>query len=224
VPLIEHIKGPARQPYPLTWEEQDRLFRCLPTGWDVGAACFAINTGVRKEELFGLKWEHRRWVPELDVKNADGSIRERMYVFLLLETKNGHQRAVICNSIARRAVEAQERYQEKVGMKSDYVFPSKHPGNYGGRVRGGSKVWENAWRAAKLPTGKLVKMGLHNCRHTFAHRLRSSGVPQEDRNALLGHANKNLAEHYSRPDLERLLGQSEKVTHRKETTILRAVG
>jgi hypothetical protein len=49
-------------------------------------------------------------------------------------------------------------------------------------------------------------------------------VPQEDRNALLGHANKNLAEHYSRPDVERLLAHAEKITQRKETTILRAVG
>jgi integrase len=224
VPLIEHVKGPQKMPYPLTWEEQDRLFRCLPTGWDVGVAAFAVNTGCRKEEIFGLKWSHLRWMPELDIKNADGTVKERMFVFLLLETKNGMQRCVVLNSIARRAVEAQRRAQEKAGMKTDFVFPSRHAGNYGGRVRGGSKVWENAWRAAGLPTGKLVKMGLHNCRHTFAHRLRSAGVPQEDRNALLGHANKNLAEHYSRPDVERLLAHAEKITQRKETTILRAVG
>lgn len=55
-PLIERVSGPVRQPYPLTWDEQGRLFKHLPTGWDQGAALFAINTGVRKGELFGLKW------------------------------------------------------------------------------------------------------------------------------------------------------------------------
>src|SRR3990167_253927 len=104
VPTIEHVKGPRKRAYPFTWEEQDRLFAALPTGWDCGAAIFAVNTGVRKEELFGLKWSDRRWLPELDIKNADGSIKERMYVFVLAITKNGMERAVICNSIARRAV------------------------------------------------------------------------------------------------------------------------
>jgi integrase len=145
---------------------------------------------------------------------------ERMYVFVLRETKNGHQRAVICNSIARRAVEAQRRQQAKHGQ-SDYVFPTQYLGRTGSRVRSAGNVWERAWKAAGLPTGKLVKKGIHNCRHTFAHRLRSVDVPKEDRNALLGHANTDLAEHYATPDLERLLAHAEKITVRRETTILR---
>lgn len=220
VPNIEGVKGPTKQPHPLTWEQQDQLGRHLPTGWEVGLMAFAINTGCRKEEMFGLKWSDRQWIPELDIKNPDGSVKERMYVFVLRETKNGRQRAVVCNSIARRAVEAQRKTQAARGQ-SDYVFPTQYLGRTGSRVRSAGKVWERAWRAAKLPSGKLVKKGIHNCRHTFAHRLRSVGVPQEDRNALLGHANTNLAEHYATPDIERLLAHAEKITVRKETTILR---
>lgn len=222
-PKIEHVKGATRQPYPLTWDEQSRLGCCLPTGWDVGVLAFAINTGCRKEEIFGLKWSDRRWIPELDIKNPDGTVKERMYVFVLSETKNGHQRAVVLNSIARRAVEAQRKNQAKHGQ-SEYVFPSRHLGNFNGKVRGSGKTWSQAWKAAGLPSGKMVKMGIHNCRHTFAHRLRAAGVPQEDRNALLGHANTNLAEHYATPDIERLLEHAEKITVRKETTVLRVVG
>jgi integrase len=223
VPLLQHPKGPRRIAYQFDWEEQDRLFRQLPTGWDVGAAVFAVNTGVRKEELFGLKWEHRRWVPELDIKNADGSVRERMFVFLLLETKNGKQRAVICNSIARRAVKAQQDFQEKHG-KSEWVFPSRWVGNLNGKVRDSGKAWDNAWRRAGLPTGPYVKRGIHCCRHVYAYRLRAAGVSQEDRNALLGHDNSSLATHYAPADLGRLLECSERVTERKVTTVLRAVG
>jgi integrase len=223
VPLIQHVKGAVRRAYRLSWDEQDRLFRCLPTGWDVGAALFAINTGVRKEELFGLKWSDRQWVPELDIKRADGTVEERMYVFILRETKNGEQRAVICNSIARRAVEHQRKWQAKHGQ-SEYVFASNWIGNFGGRMRASGKAWSNAWKAAGLPTDKLTKAGIHNCRHTYAYRLRAAGVPQEDRNALLGHARTNLAEHYAPGDVGRLLAYAELVTERKETTILRAVG
>ena len=214
VPLLQHVKGAVRQAYPFTWEEQDRLFRALPGGWDVGAASFAVNTGVRKEELFGLRWKDMVRIPELGPD---------VFVFILSETKNGEQRAVICNSIARRAVEYQRKYQAKHGQ-SDYVFPSHWGGNMNGKVRASGRIWADAWKRAGLPTGPLVKKGIHNCRHTFAHRLRSAGVPQEDRNALLGHANTNLAEHYATPDIERLLAHAEKIVERKETIVLRAVG
>lgn len=222
-PKLEHVRGPARQPYPFTWEEQDRLFSALPTGWDCGAAIFAVNTGVRREELFGLKWTDRRWMPELDIKDEQGNVKERMFVFVLDDTKNGEQRAVICNSIARRAVAYQAKFQEKYGS-SAYVFPSQARQSPRSKVRNSGVVWERAWRAAGLPVSKLVKRGMHNCRHTFAHRLRAAGVPQEDRNALMGHAKTNLAEHYSTPDVARLLEHAEKVTLRRETTVLRAVG
>jgi integrase len=221
-PKLEHVKGAARQAYPFTWEEQDRLFSALPTGWDCGAALFLVNTGVRKQEMFGLKWSDRRWMPELDIKNHDGTVKERMYVFILADTKNGEQRAVICNSIARRAVEYQRKVQAKHGQ-SEYVFPTRR-GSSRGKVRDAGVVWDRAWKAAGLPVGKFVKRGMHNCRHTFAHRLRAAEVPQEDRNALLGHANTNLAEHYAQSDVERLLAYAERVTIRRETTILRVVG
>lgn len=219
-PMLEHVSGPRRQAYPLTWEEQYKLFDKLPTGWDCGCALFAIHTGCRKEEIFGLKWSDRRWVPELDIKDADGKVKERMYVFVLSDTKNGEQRAVICNSIARRAVSYQQKCQEKYGQ-SEYVFPSQARQNLRSKVRSGGVVWDRAWKAAGLPVDKYVKRGIHNCRHTFAHRLRAAGVPQEDRNALLGHAKTNLAEHYATPDIERLLAHAEKVTVARETTVLR---
>jgi integrase len=223
-PKIEHVNGTVKQAYPFTWEEQERLFSCLPTGWDVGLAAFAVNTGCRKEEMFGLKWSDRRWVPELDIKDASGNVIERMYVFILGETKNKEQRAVVVNSIARRAVAHQLKWQMKYGPQSVYVFPSRHNGHSGSRVRSGGKVWTDAWKRAGLPSGPLVKRGIHNARHTFAYRLRLAGVSQEDRNALLGHARTNLAEHYAPGDLERLLECAERVTQRREMTILRAVG
>lgn len=206
VPRIRHIKGAVRQAYPLTWNEQERLFACLPRHWDLGAACFAVNTGVRKSELFGLKWSDMCPVPELDT-----------FVFILRETKNGEDRAVICNSIARRAVNRQR------GNGSRYVFPSKSPRSYGSMVRISNAVWQRAWKAAGLPDDPMIRKGIHNLRHTFAHRLRAADVPVEDRDALMGHSKASLSQHYALPDIERLQAMAERVTEKRDTVVLRAV-
>ena len=55
-----------------------------------------------------------------------------------------------------------------------------------------------------------MRKGIHNLRHTYAQRLRAAGVPEEDRNALLGHSNASLSQHYALPDIERLQEMSEK--------------
>ena len=206
VPRIRHIKGAVRVAYPLTWDEQLRLFRELPNNWELGAALFAVNTGVRKGELFGLKWTDMVAVPELD-----------SFVFVLTNTKNGKDRAVVCNSIAMRAVDYQR------GNKAKFVFPSEAFSNKGGRVVSPNRMWNEAWKRAGLPDDPLVRKGIHNLRHTFAYRLRAAGVPEEDRNALMGHANSSLSQHYALPDLERLLEAAERVTKRRDTVVLRSV-
>ena len=205
-PRLRRVKGPVRTSYPLTWAEQDRLFSQFTNGWDRGCLLFAINTGVRRAELFGLQWSDMVPIPELET-----------YVFILHgdNTKNGQDRAVICNSIARRAV----NYQRGNGSK--YVFPSQHHQNVGSRVYAPGKVFADAWKKAGLPSGPLTRRGIHNLRFSFATRLRAMGVPEEDRAALLGHNNASLVQHYALPDIERLSEMAERVTVRKETTVLR---
>lgn len=205
VPRIRHVKGAKRIAYPLTWDEQKRLFTKLPDHWALGCAVFAVNTGVRKAELFGLKWSDMVPVPELDT-----------FVFILNDTKNGHSRAVICNSYAQRAV----NYQRDNG--SAYVFPSKRAQNVGSQVRACNGVWRKAWEQAGMPSDPLIRKGIHNLRHTYAHRLRAADVPSEDRDALMGHHNASLSQHYALPDIERLQKMSERVTERRDTVVLRA--
>ena len=52
--------------------------------------------------------------------------------------------------------------------------------------------------------------------------LRAVGVSMEDRQMLLGHANRSMAGHYASADVGRLLGQANLVLKREETrTVLR---
>lgn len=205
-PQILYVEGARKRSIPLTWEEQDALFAQLPQRWAEGMALFAVNTGVREQELLGLEWSDMVPVPSLET-----------FVFVLNRTKNGESRAVICNSLAKLAVERQR------GNGSQYVFPSRSPANYGGRMASYVKPWNKAWQAAGLPTGDLIKQGIHNLRFTFATRLRGAGVPKEARNALLGHHRTNIEEHYALPDIAQLLPYAELVTERRESVVLRAV-
>jgi integrase len=94
-PLIEMEQGPRRRPYPLSWEEQDRLFRELPAHLQ-RIALYKVNTGCRTQEVLQLRWDWEVRVPEL-----------KSSVFILpnvdeFQTKNGQERVVVLNSIARR--------------------------------------------------------------------------------------------------------------------------
>ena len=190
-PKLQRLKGDTRKPYPLTWPQQIELFKRLCG--DIQKIClFAVNTGVRREEIFKLRWSEER-----DIEGA--------MVFILRDTKNGQDRPVICNSIARRIV----GYMR--GRDPKFVFPKITI----------PKILNKAWIAAGLPDDPLIKKGIHNLRHTFGYRLRQAGVPGEDRDALLGHHNRSLTQHYAVPDIARLAELAERVTARNDTAVLR---
>lgn len=182
-PLIEMEQGPARKPYPLSWEEQDRLFRELPAHLQ-RMALYKVNTGCREQEVCQLRWEWEVRVPELATS-----------LFILpdndqFQTKNSQERIVVLNSIARRIVDEQR------GKHPDVVFTCK-----GRPIKG---IFNSAWKRARRRTG-LTTVRVHDLRHTFGHRLRAAGVSYEDRQDLLGHKSGRITTHYSAPDIARLV-------------------
>lgn len=51
----------------------------------------------------------------------------------------------------------------------------------------------------------LSGVRIHDLRHTYASRLREAGVPEEDRNLLLGHAGgEGMAQHYAASTVQRI--------------------
>lgn len=53
-----------RKPYPLSWDEQEKLFRELPSHLE-SMALFAVNTGCRDQEICQLQWDWEVKVPSL---------------------------------------------------------------------------------------------------------------------------------------------------------------
>ena len=196
-PLISMVRGKARKPYPLEWEEQARLLAELP-GHLERTALFDVNTGLRQSELCGLRWSWEVQVPELNTS-----------VFILPDnvTKNGEERIVVLNRIARGVLDSQR------GKHPDFVF------TYEGHPL--SRLNNHAFRKARQRAGLPVRV--HDLRHTFGHRLRAAGVSFEDRQDLLGHKSGRITTHYSAPDVARLQDAVDSICEQTRATVLRVV-
>ena len=87
-PLITMLPENPRSPYPITWQEQDALFRRLPPHLAC-MALFTINTGLRDSNVCGLQWEWEVKVPELGrsvfVIPAEAFKTKRPHVVILIK-------------------------------------------------------------------------------------------------------------------------------------------
>ncbi len=115
VPMIEMLsEKKCRQPYPLSWDEQAVLFKELPDHL-LAMALYKVNTGCREQEVCKLCWEWEIEVPELGTS-----------VFLLPAdfggrfedsgVKNGEERLVVLNDVARSVIRKQR------GQDEEWVF------------------------------------------------------------------------------------------------------
>lgn len=196
-PLITMLTESRRPPYPITWEEQDSLFRRLSPHLQ-RMALFAVNTGLRNSNVCRLQWTWEVHVPEID---------RSVFVIPTEEFKSKRDHVVVLNDAAWSIVQAQR------GLHPIWVFLFR-----GRRVNTMNNTgWQNARRAEGLHSVRV-----HDLRHTFACRLRAAGVSAEDRSTLLGHAQHSMAGHYASADVGRLMRIANLVLKREETrTVLR---
>lgn len=180
-----------RKPYPLNWEEQSKLFQELPAHLEK-KALFAVNTGCREQEVCRLRWE---W--EITILELAGIVA---FIIPSALVKNGEDRLVVCNDIARSVIESQR------GKHAVYVF------TYLGKSI--QKINTAAWRKARKRAG-LSHVRVHDLKHAFGHRLRSAGVGFEDRQDLLGHRSGRITTHYSSAEVQNLYEATNKVTEYK---------
>jgi integrase len=200
-PLIQMQRHPDRRaPYPLSFEEERLLFSEL-AGHLAKMALFKVNTGLREHEVVSLRWDWEVKVPELETS---------VFVIPKTHVKNGLDRYVVLNRIARSVIESCR------GEHRELVFTEEG--------QGVTKIYNSGWKAARrraseryerefgvaCPPG-FRRVRIHDLKHTYGYRLRAAGVQFEDRQLLLGHKAAHVTTHYSAADIGNLTAASEKV-------------
>ncbi len=176
----------AREPYPMSRDEQMRLFDELPDHL-VKMALFKVNTGCREQEVCSLRWEWEERIPGLNTS---------IFVIPAHAVKNRMQRVVILNSEAKSVID------QLRGQHTEFVFTYK-----GSRIL---TMNNSAWQKARKRVG-LTQVRIHDLKHTFGRRLRAENVSFEDRQDLLGHKSSRITTHYSSAELGNLIAAAEKV-------------
>jgi integrase len=190
-PLIPMLPiNDARKPYPLSWDEQRRLFGALP-GHLARMCLFKVNTGCREQEVCRLRWEWEVRVPELNTS---------VFIIPADVVKNREDRLVVLNRVARSVID------DVRGIHAGHVF------SY--RSHSVKSINNTAWKRVRREVG-LSHVRVHDLKHTFGRRLRAAGVPLETRKVLLGHRNGDITTHYSAPELQELLTATNRVCEQK---------
>ncbi len=206
-PLLEMLDTTAtkRQPRPISWDEQRRLFAELPRHLQL-MALFGVNTGLRDNNICGLRWNWERPIEQL---------KRSVFVIPAGEFKSKRPHVAILNDVATNVIESRR------GVHAEYVFayPGKNNRKESGRIE---TINNTAWQKARS-RANLSQVRVHDLRHTFGQRLRDAGVSGEDRAVLMGHSIHSMSEHYATPTIARLIEMANLVTTTRDTPTLLGV-
>ena len=128
----------------------------------------ALNTGMRKAELFGLKWT------DIDFNKN---------VIHLLRTKNGDKREIPMNEAVRTAIT-----ESKMHYHSEFIFCTQTGRAYTDIRRA---------FARSLKRAGIIDFRFHDLRHTFASQLAMASVDLNTIRELLGHKSTRMTIRYA---------------------------
>ena len=159
------------------WRE-DRNVKQFPSLRDVPftdhlkpMVLLSLNTGMRRGELFDLKWT----AVNFDTKTV--TVRGET-------TKTNETRHIPMNAEALRVL---KNWKEQ-SSKHEFVFP----GQNGGRLEDIKSAWLKL-----LERAQIEKFRWHDMRHDFASRLVMAGVPLNTVRELLGHSDIKMTLRYA---------------------------
>ncbi len=161
----------------LTHDEEEKLIKAAPA-WLKDIITFALNTGMRREEIVSLKW------PQVDLSRR---------TVTLIETKNGEIRTLPLNPTACELLTRINRGRNG----SEYVFPSET-----GSKRNGRNVLRAIY-SAKVKSG-IDHVCVHDLRHTFASRVSQAGIDLYSNSKLMGHKSTKMTTRYAHHNPESL--------------------
>jgi integrase len=160
----------------LTKDEIKRLLATLDHWKNRGVALlveFALYTGLRRGELFSLKWD------EVDIENCWKNLRD---------TKGGKDNNL---PISDKALEILLKARECLPFpECPYVFPNR----FGNKRTTIGNTWTRIKKCAKIPDN----FRFHGLRHTYASYLASSGkVSIYTLQKLLTHKTPQMTQRYA---------------------------
>ncbi|MCK4418022.1 MAG: site-specific integrase [Candidatus Latescibacteria bacterium] len=172
----------TKEPRYLTKEEcRALLAQCPPHLYPI--VLTALNTGMRKGELFNLMWE------DVDFWKGIITVRNRKE----FHTKNYENRTIPMNDLLWRTL--RELPQNSTSL---YVFENKSGRSYDDLKRS----YHTAVKKAGLGHARF-----HDLRHTFASHLVMAGVDLRTVQALMGHKTVQMTMRYSHLAPEGCRGQ-----------------
>jgi integrase len=152
----------------LSEDEETSLFEALGDNQLVkDIVTVALNTGMRRGEIFNLKW--------FDLDFPRGLIK-------IQESKSGKKRIVPMNETVRELLESLER-------NSEYVFPSPKTN---GKLTDIKHSLTSALREAKIKD-----FCFHDLRHTAATRMADAGADAFTLMRILGHSDIRMTTRYT---------------------------
>jgi len=163
---IKLLKEPPGRLRYLTEEEEARLLESSSEDTRK-IVMFALNTGMRRSEIFNLKWS--------DIDFANRRI-------LVTKSKNNEQRIIPMNETV---FEILNELRKKAN--SIFVFPGKN---------GQLKTVKTGFTKAVKRAG-IKDFRFHDLRHTFASRLVMAGVDIRTVQQLMGHKDIRMTMRYS---------------------------
>jgi len=136
------------------------------------AVLLSLNTGLRRGELFALKW-------------ADIDLNQKILTVVAETAKSGKTRHLPLNEEAYRIL---RQWKDQAGIKSVYVFTGKD----GKPFFDLKTAWKNVLNKAEITNFKW-----HSLRHTFASKLVMAGVNLSSVREFLGHSDYAMTLRYS---------------------------
>ena len=212
VPLLTMLPltGHQREPRPISWAEQRKLFELLPP--HLKQMClFTLNTGARDNVVVNLRWD---W--EIQVELAAGlmcSVFEVPREYVKGRKSLGY---LVCNSIAQQVVDAAR------GRHDEFVFVWRRE-----RMKNLDKapampyqpiesMNNTAWQTARRKAG-LDDLHVHDLRHTVGMRLREAGVAEDTRADILWHSRPGMTAHYSQAQVREVRAALELIKNEGDT-------
>jgi integrase len=150
----------------LTQKESTKLISCCAEHLKP-IVIFALNTGLRRGEIFDLKWQN------VDLSNRIVSV---------VDTKNGDTRRIPMNDVVHKLLS-----KLKSNITSAYVFPNAKGGRYTSLKRSFSTA---------LKLAGIEDFTFHDLRHSFASNLIMAGADLVTVKELLGHRSLRMTSRY----------------------------